>query len=178
MINARCESLTEKARFKNLLERRRCLVPACGFYEWRKDSKDKVPMRFKLKSAEAFTFAGLWDSWRKPDRSFLNTFTTIMTEPNDLLRPLHDRMPVMLNDDVSKWLACNDEISHALSLLKPYPAAKMEGYEVLRLGTDPRNDSPACIEPSGIPSRNHFSFDSFPEPRFRCAISSSQWQRA
>ena len=94
----------------------------------------------------------LWDSWRKPDGKFLNTFTIITTEPNDLLRPIHDRMPVMLNDeDALKWLAYDGEISHALSLLKPYPAGEMEGYEVSRLVNDPRNDSPACIEPSGMP---------------------------
>src|SRR5712692_556854 len=75
MINARCESLMEKASFKNLLERRRCLVPACGFYEWRKEGKGKVPMRFKLKSGQPFAFAGLWDFWKKPDGKFLNTFT-------------------------------------------------------------------------------------------------------
>ena len=109
-------------------------------------------MRFKLKSSEPFAFAGLWDSWRKPDGKFLNTFTIVTTEPNDLLRPIHDRMPVMLNDDdASKWLACDGKISDALSLLTQYPPQEMEGYDVSRLVNDPRNDSAACIEPSGMP---------------------------
>jgi putative SOS response-associated peptidase YedK len=151
MINARSEGLTEKASFRSLLERRRCLVPACGFYEWRKEGKEKVAMRFKLRSGEPFVFAGLWDFWRKPDGKFLNTFTIVTTEPNDLLRPIHDRMPVMLNDDGAlKWLSGDGKVSDALSLLTPYPSEEMESYEVSRLVNDPRNDSPACIEPSGM----------------------------
>ena len=109
-------------------------------------------MRFKLKSGEPFAFGGLSDSWRKPDGQSLNTFTIVTTEPNELLRLIHDRMPVMLNDeDASKWLACEGKISDALSLLSPYSSEEMEGYDVSRLVNDPRNDSRACIEPSGWP---------------------------
>ena len=148
MINARGETIGEKPSFKWLLARRRCLVLADGFYEWRKEGKQKVPMRFKLKSGEPFAFAGLWDSWKQPDGSLLRTYTIVTTEPNDVLRPIHNRMPVMLsNDDAQKWLAVDDEIAHALSLLKPYPPEKMEGYEVSILVNNPRNDSPKCIEP-------------------------------
>jgi len=151
-INARRETLAQKASFKHLLERRRCLVPACGFYEWRKEGKEKIPMRFKLKSGEPFAFAGLWDSWRKPDGKFLNTFTIITTEPNDLLHPIHDRMPVMLNDDGAvKWLRCDGKVADVLSILTPYPSEEMEGYDVSRLVNDPRNDSAACIEPFAMP---------------------------
>ena len=87
MINARAETLAEKPAFKNLLGKRRCLVLADGFYEWRKEGKGKVPMRFKLKSGEPFTFAGLWDSWKQPDGSLLRTYTIVTTEPNDVLAP-------------------------------------------------------------------------------------------
>jgi putative SOS response-associated peptidase YedK len=119
-----------------------------SFYEWRKEGKRKVPMRFKLKSGEPFTFAGLWDSWRQPDGNLLRTYTIVTTEPNDLLRPIHNRMPVMLsNNDALKWFAIDGEIAHALSLLRPYPRGEMEGYDVLTLVNDPRNDSPECIRP-------------------------------
>jgi putative SOS response-associated peptidase YedK len=148
MINARGETIAEKPSFKWLLARRRCLVLADGFYEWRKEGKQKIPMRFKLKSGEPFAFAGLWDSWKQPDGNLLRTYTIITTEPNDILRPIHNRMPVMLsNDDAQKWLAVDDEIAHAFSLLKPFPADAMEGYEVSNLVNSPRNDSPECIRP-------------------------------
>jgi putative SOS response-associated peptidase YedK len=148
MINARAETLGEKPAFKNLLEKRRCLVLADGFYEWRKEGKSKIPMRFKLKSGEPFEFAGLWDSWKQPDGSLLRTYTIVTTEPNDVLRPIHSRMPVMLsNDDALKWLAVDDEIAHALTLLKPFPADAMEGYDVSPLVNNPLNDSPECIKP-------------------------------
>jgi putative SOS response-associated peptidase YedK len=79
-------------------------------------------MCFKLKSGEPFAFSGLWDSWKQPDGNLLRTYTIITTEPNDVLRPIHNRMPVMLsNDDALTWLAVDDEIAHALTLLKAYP---------------------------------------------------------
>ena len=99
MINARAETITEKPSFKRLIERRRCLVPADGFYEWRREAKGKVPMRFILKSREPFAFAGLWDRWRNPEGAELRTFTIITTAANELMRPVHDRMPVILARD-------------------------------------------------------------------------------
>jgi putative SOS response-associated peptidase YedK len=148
MINARAETLAEQPAFKNLLEKRRCLVLADSFYEWRKEGKGKVPMRFKLKSGESFTFAGLWDSWKQPDGNLLRTYTIVTTEPNDVLRPIHNRMPVMLsNDDALKWLVLDYEIAHALTLLKPCPPEKMEGYEVSILVNNLRNDLPECVRP-------------------------------
>jgi putative SOS response-associated peptidase YedK len=148
MINARAETLAEKPSFKWLLARRRCLVLADGFYEWRKEGKGKVPMRFILKSGESFTFAGLWDSWKQPDGSLLRTYTIVTTEPNDVLRLIHNRMPVMLsNDDAQKWLTVDDEIARALTLLKPFPADATEGYDVSTLVNNPRNDFEECIRP-------------------------------
>src|SRR5262245_35112173 len=148
MINARAETLTELPSFKSLVNRGRCIIPADGFYEWRKEGKGKIPMRFKLKSGKPFAFAGLWDSWKQPDGSLLRTYTIVTTEPNDVLRPIHNRMPVMLsNDDAQKWLADDDEIAHVLTLLKPYPPGEMEGYGVSPVVSNPRNDSPECILP-------------------------------
>jgi putative SOS response-associated peptidase YedK len=152
MINARAETLGEKPAFKYLLEKRRCLVLADGFYEWRKEGKQKVPMRFKLKSGEPFAFAGLWDSWKQPDGNLLCTYTIVTTEPNEVLRPIHNRMPAMLsNEDAQKWLTVDDEITHALTLLKPFPAGAMEGYDVSPLVNNPRNDLPECVQPISNP---------------------------
>ena len=92
-------------------------------------------MRFKLKSGDPFAFAGLWDIWKQPDGSLLRTYTIVTTEPNDILRPIHNRMPAMLsNDNAQKWLAVDDEIAHALTLLKPYQSetATMERYNTRR----------------------------------------------
>jgi putative SOS response-associated peptidase YedK len=148
MINVRTETLAEKPSFKRLLKGHRCLVLADSFYEWRKEAKRKVPMRFKLKSGDPFTFAGLWDSWKQPDGKILRTYTIVTTDSNELIQRIHNRMPVMLShDDALKWLAGDDEIAHALSLLKPYPPDKMEGYDVSPLVNNPRNDSPECIRP-------------------------------
>ena len=90
-------------------------------------------MRFKLKSGEPFTFAGFWDTWKSPDGNLLRTYTIVTTDPTTCLRPIHNRMPAMLsNDDALKWLAVDDEIAHALTLLKAFPADAMEGYDVHR----------------------------------------------
>ena len=96
MINARAETLTELPSFKLLVDRRRCIIPADGFYEWRKEGKRKVPMWLHLRSREPFGLAGLWDVWRKPDGKRVESFTIITTEPNELVRPIHNRMPVIL----------------------------------------------------------------------------------
>ena len=94
----------------------------------------------QAQSGEPFAFAGLWDTWKQPDGTLLRTYTIVTTEPNDVLRPIHDRMPAMLsNDDAQKWLAVDDEIAHALTLLKPYPPEKMEGYDVSPFVNNPRN---------------------------------------
>jgi putative SOS response-associated peptidase YedK len=157
LINARAETLARKPSFKQLLGTHRCLVLADGFYEWRRDGNQKFPMRFTLKSGESFAFAGLWDSWMQRDGKPLRTYTIITTEPNDLLRPIHNRMPAMLSDrDALKWLSAeNQETSPALALLKPFPANEMAGYDVASLVNDPRNDSQECVEPISSGQRPH-----------------------
>ncbi len=147
MINARAETLLEKPSFKRLVGKRRCLVLTDGFYEWRKEGKRKVPMRMLLKTRELFAFAGLWDRWKKPDGNEFQSFTIITIDANDLLRPIHDRMPVILGrDGEEKWL--NPDLkdpSELLPLLKPYPSELMEAYDVSPLVNSPRNDRPECI---------------------------------
>lgn len=151
MINARAETLAEKSAFTRLIRKRRCLVLADGFYEWRKEGKRMVPMRIRLKTAEPFGFAGLWDSWRKPDGSELQSFTIITTEANELLRSIHDRMPVILGEeDERKWLDFDmQDPSKLLSRLKPYPPELLEAYDVSTLVNSPRNDLPECIMREG-----------------------------
>ncbi len=154
MINARAETLTQKPSFKNSFKERRCLVLADGFYEWRKTEKKniKIPMRFVLKSQEPFAFAGLWDAWQKPDGDMLLSFTIITTEANDLMQPIHDRMPVILREkDEDIWLDPDlKDVKKLIPLLTPYPSDMMEGYEVSTLVNSPKNDSPECIKPRGI----------------------------
>lgn len=151
MINARAETLAEKPAFKRLIGKRRCLVLADGFYEWRKEGKRKVPMRIRLKTGGPFGFAGLWDSWRKLDGAELQSFTIITTEANERFRPIHDRMPVILGeDDEGKWLDFDiKDAGQILSLLKPFPPELMEAYDVSTLVNSPRNDLAECIRPEG-----------------------------
>jgi putative SOS response-associated peptidase YedK len=149
MINARAETLTDRASFKDLVDRRRCVIPASGFYEWRKDRKQRMPMWFHLKSKEPFAFAGLWDRWRKPDGNNLETFTIITTGTNDLVRPIHDRMPVILQrEDEEQWLdSAGTSFNRASSVLKPYPAEQMNAYDVSLAVNKPEFDGPECIQP-------------------------------
>jgi putative SOS response-associated peptidase YedK len=118
MINARAETLTELPSFKALVDRRRCIIPANGFYEWRKEGKHKVPMWVYLKNRKPFGLAGLWDVWREPDGNRVESFTIITTDPNELVRPIHNRMSVILRpDDEEQWLdAYRTAFSKARSL--------------------------------------------------------------
>ena len=152
MINARAETVAEKPSFKRPLQRRRCLVLADSFFEWRKvpGEKTKLPLRFVLKSREPFAFAGLWDTWIKPEGDELQTFTIITTEANELVQPVHHRMPVILpQEHEDAWLDPDNRDTQKLTaLLKPYPTEEMEAYPVATLVNSPKNDSPECIEES------------------------------
>jgi putative SOS response-associated peptidase YedK len=123
-INARADTLIEKPAFKHLVGSRRCIIPADGFYEWRKEGKRKIPMWIYLKSREPFGLAGLWDVWRNPNGKRVEPFTIITTEPNELIRPIHNRMPVILRPkDEDDWLdVFRVPFSKVQSLLTPYPA--------------------------------------------------------
>jgi putative SOS response-associated peptidase YedK len=149
MINARAETLTEKAAFKHLVGTRRCLIPADGFYEWRKEGKRKVPMWVYLKNREPFGLAGLWDMWRNPNGQRVESFTIITTEPNELIRPIHNRMPVILKpEDEEQWLdVSRTPFSKAQSLLKPYPDELMDAHDVSTVVNSARYDGPECVQP-------------------------------
>jgi putative SOS response-associated peptidase YedK len=151
MINARAETVGEKPSFKRPLKDRRCLVVADGFYEWQKTGQAKIPMFIRLKSGQPFGFAGLYDVWTSPEGEAVASCTIITTSANDLMQPIHDRMPVILpKPQEATWL--NPAIQRAadvLPLLVPYSAADMEAYPVSRLVNSPENNSPDCIRPVG-----------------------------
>ena len=149
LINARAETLAEKPSFKRSFRQRRCLVLADSFYEWRKIDGYKIPMRIILKSREPFGFAGLWDCWHSPEGEDINSFTIITTTPNELLKSIHNRMPVVLSPEEEKtWLNPNIQDEFILSkLLDPYPSEEMEVCKVSRLVNSPSNDIPECIRP-------------------------------
>ena len=148
MINARAETLSEKPAYRTALRKRRCLVLADGFYEWKKTSNGKIPMRFTLKSGEPFAFAGLWETWKNPEDEWVRTFTIITGEPNDLVKPVHDRMPVMLLPENEKiWLDDGAGETVWQNLLRPYPADLMTAYKVSKRVNDVTNDDPALAAP-------------------------------
>jgi putative SOS response-associated peptidase YedK len=153
MINARAETLAEKPAFARLLKSRRCLIPADGFYEWRREPgrKTKTPMYIHMKDGHPFAFAGLWDKWRdKESGKTLRSFTIITTKPNELMRPIHDRMPMILREtDYRRWLSPGDSASpdELSTMLAPYPPAELEAYEVSPGVNSPANESPQNISP-------------------------------
>jgi putative SOS response-associated peptidase YedK len=154
LINARAETIQEKASFKRPFQSRRCLVPADGFYEWRftRTSKGKIPMRIRLTSQEPFAMAGLWERWKNAEGKELRTFTIITTGANDALKPIHDRMPVILRrKDEEAWLDSNTQSKRLTALLAPYPSEEMEAYEVSKLVNNAAVNSPDCIAPAVPP---------------------------
>jgi putative SOS response-associated peptidase YedK len=142
--------LAEKPSFRSALKRRRCLIPADGFYEWQKPAARggaKTPMHVRLTSGAPFAFAGLWEVWHAPDGSEIASCTIITTTPNELMAPIHNRMPVILAPDAyDPWLDPAERSSKELAaLLTPYPAAEMTANPVGATVNNPRNDSPDCI---------------------------------
>ena len=145
MINARAETITEKPSFRTPLFSKRCIVPSDGFYEWKQDA-GKQPYRIFVKGEPIFSMAGLWERWRAPDGKVLETFCIITTEANAFMKPIHDRMPVILNrQDEELWLASKNA-NEILSLLKPYPAEEMDAYPVTRLVNSVKNVGPEVLE--------------------------------
>lgn len=149
LINARAESLTDKPSFREAFERRRCLVPADGFYEWQKTAHGKQPMYVRPMGGGVFALAGLWETWHGPGTGPIESFTIVTTEPNTLLAPIHDRMPAILAaGQYDRWLDPHHHDTQELQrLLGPYPSDRMEVYPVASYVNDPKNDGPACIEP-------------------------------
>lgn len=151
MINARSETLAEKPSFRNAFKRRRCLIPASGFYEWslNKEKNQKTPYYILRKDNRVFSFAGLWEIWYDPDGSEIRSCTIITTQPNSLIRPLHNRMPVILDEaNYEEWLAADEQNPDELSrLLTSYSPELMQVYPISKAVNNPKIDQAALIEP-------------------------------
>jgi putative SOS response-associated peptidase YedK len=148
MINARGETVQTARAFREAYGRRRCLVPADGFFEWQKQGKLRQPFLIRRKDQAPFAFAGLWERWRQPgaDDAVVRSCTIITCPANDLVAPLHDRMPVILRPEThARWL---DPKTDARGLLKPCPSAWLESYPVNPRVNSPMNDDPDCIQPA------------------------------
>ncbi len=148
MINARAETIAEKASFKRPLKKQRCLIVADGFYEWRRDGASKIPMFIRCKTKGPFAFAGLYDTWKSSDGQAITSCAIITTGANELMQAIHDRMPVILPKKAYKfWLdPANQDLGELAALLQPYPADKMTAYPVAPLVNSIRNNSLANIQ--------------------------------
>lgn len=148
LINARAETLGEKPAFKKALEHQRCLIPASGFYEWQKTSQGKQPHLIRLKDTGYFAFAGLYSRWRDPAGTTVLSYTIITTTPNELVAPIHNRMPAILSPaDEAAWLDSGLTDPGALAeLLHPYPAEAMRAYPISPRVNSPSNEGPELIE--------------------------------
>jgi len=148
MINARSETAAEKPSFRAAFKRRRCLIPASGFYEWQKLSDRKQPTFIHGADGRLLGLAGLWEVWHSSDGSVVESCTILTTQPNELMAPIHNRMPVIIApEDYSMWLDPDPQPQDALHLMRPYGSAEMNAYAVSTAVNSPRNDFAACIEP-------------------------------
>jgi putative SOS response-associated peptidase YedK len=141
--------LLEKPSFRGLFKKQRCLILADGFYEWKREGVRKIPYYIRLKSRMPFGFAGLWSKWIAPDESEIISCTIITGEPNELIKPIHTRMPTILRKTERElWLdPSNDDTEKLMSFLNPYPPDDMEAYPVSKAVNSPSNNSPECIQP-------------------------------
>ncbi len=149
IINARADSLAEKPSFAPLLETKRCLVPASGFFEWKHEGARKIPFYIQVTDQPLFAFAGLYDEWRDPAGTVLATYTIITTEPNPLMATVHNRMPAILFPEYEVcWLAGEQPDAGQLkAMLAPYPAEKMTMHPVSPLVNTPTSDDEQVIRP-------------------------------
>lgn len=148
LINARGETAAEKPSFRTPFKRHRCIVPASGFYEWKREGGKKTPFYIHLTKNRPMAFAGLWDRWDAPDGSILHSFTIITTAANELVKPIHDRMPVILREeDEAMWLDVDQHDPERLkTLLVPYAESEMDAHAVSPLVNSVAHDSEDCLE--------------------------------
>jgi len=148
-INARAESLAEKPMFRDLLKTKRCLVPASGFFEWKQEQRHKIPFYVHLKDEPVFAFAGLYDIWSNLAGTTLSTYTIITTEPNALMAPIHNRMPVILqSEDEKRWISQNPlSVEEMHRIFSPYPVEEMKIYPVSERVNSTAVDDEKVIEP-------------------------------
>lgn len=147
MINARAETIAKKPSFRDAFKQRRCLVVADGFYEWKKQGSGKQPHYIRLKDDHPFGFAGLWERWSR-DGEEIESCTIITCEPNEMMMPIHNRMPVILDrDDYDQWLMGDSK--EVGELLRPFQADRMMAYPVSTLVNNTANDVERCMERVG-----------------------------
>ncbi|MPZ50189.1 MAG: SOS response-associated peptidase [Dehalococcoidia bacterium] len=148
-INARAETLSRSSAFRDAFQKRRCAVPADGFFEWTGAGKERQPIWFHRPDGKLILFAGLYESWQPQPGQWQRTFTIITTAPNNLISPIHDRMPVILDEDaIDRWLDAKDEDTERLrKLLVPAPDTLLIPTPVSQRVNSVKNDDPACLEP-------------------------------
>lgn len=151
LINARAETAAEKPAFRHAFQRRRCLVPADGWFEWKAEGKQKTPMRIHLRSGRPFALAGLWEHWARGDHE-LYSFTILTTSAAPGIRHIHERMPVLLPPGArERWVDPDAEPAELERLLAPYEGDDLASYAVSPLVNSPRNDVPEVIYPAVAP---------------------------
>jgi len=147
LINARAESLQEKPTFRDAFKSRRCLIPAIGFYEWKKESNRKQPYFVKMKDGGLFGMAGIWESWQNPKGETVESCAIITTAANTIVAKLHDRMPVILPKDCyGLWLDSAREGFSFLEYVRPYDPFKMTAYPVSSMVNDVKNEGEGCVQ--------------------------------
>jgi putative SOS response-associated peptidase YedK len=147
-INAKSETVAEGRMFRKAFESQRCLILADGFYEWAKAGERKQPYYIRLKDDQPFAFAGLRSHWEGGEKEVIDSCTILTTEPNDLTRTIHNRMPVILDSSqFRKWLDPGQGVDALTAMMQAYPAEKMEAYPVSLTVNNPRNTGPQCMEP-------------------------------
>ena len=146
LINARAEGIEAKPSFRGPIRHRRCIVPASGFYEWRRQGTGKQPYFVRPAAAEVFALAGIWDHWEGKQGEVIESVAIITTSANERMQPIHERMPVILEkEEVAAWIAPATKLETALALLKPCSSEKMVAYPVSSLVNSARYDGPDCV---------------------------------
>jgi putative SOS response-associated peptidase YedK len=147
MINARAETLAEKPAFRTAYRHRRCLIPVSGFYEWQAKGKQKQPYAIGMKDGGIFSLAGLWEHWEGLQGKIVESCTIIVTDANKLLAPIHERMPLIIAvENYARWLDPDIQDPDRLrTLLRPFPAGRMQAHTVSQHVNNPENDNPECI---------------------------------
>jgi putative SOS response-associated peptidase YedK len=148
LINARSETVQEKPSFREAFKKRRCIIPADGFYEWQRTGGKKQPYFFRMRDESPFGFAGLWERWQGTGGEAINSCTILTTEANEVLRPMHDRMPVILHqEDYDLWLDTDvRKLDLVKEVMRPYPAEEMISYPVSTSINSPRGQGAQLIE--------------------------------
>jgi putative SOS response-associated peptidase YedK len=161
LINARGETVATRSAFRKAFERRRCLVPATGFFEWQKLGGSRQPFNIQVREGGLFAFAGIWDRTRDDEGNAVDSYAILTTDPNTMLKPIHDRMPVILDPRVyGLWLDPEPESLETLQdLIAPAPVETMRAYPVSRLVNSTANDEPACVQPAAGRSEGQGEFD-------------------